>query len=260
MNKETIIVFADRRYHRLYKSLSIEGEKIGVYACQEPMKHLKDCQADLVLIDCGVNTELGFSLLKNLKVSNPHIPVLFVSDISSQEIAVMAFKAGARDYLQKPVNIAELKEAIITLLNLKRGAKEKRSAFIPTMDKKGIELPVTGLPAAVTSKLPASLLHAIKFMEENLSKKIRLADCAQAASMSRYHFCRKFKKYLGMSPIKFLTLVRLNKAKIILTNEDLNITEVAEQVGFNDIGVFSAQFKKYTGLTPTQFRRLAQRK
>lgn len=68
-------------------------------------------------------------------------------------------------------------------------------------------------------------------MEENLSEKLRLLDYARAANMSRYHFCRKFKKYVGMSPLKFLTLLRLNKARIILTNEDLNIYEVAEQVG-----------------------------
>lgn len=160
-----------------------------------------------------------------------YLPVLFDSDISSQELAVRAFRAGARDYLQKPLNIAELKEAIIKLLNLKRGAKEKRSPFIAGINQRRMELPVTELPVALTSKWPDSLLQAIKFMEENLSEKLRLLDYARAANMSRYHFCRKFKKYVGMSPLKFLTLLRMNKARIILTNEDLNIYEVAEQVG-----------------------------
>jgi len=63
-----------------------------------------------------------------------------------------------------------------------------------------------------------------------------------------------------MTPIKFVTLLRINKAKALLAEEDMNITEVSEHVGFSDSSVFYGLFKQLTGLSPREFKKSAHKK
>jgi len=254
MNKESVAIFAEETYHRLYDSLTIKGETIGIYSFEEARGRIRDCEPDLIIIDSGLNYEQGLLLVKQSKHLHSDIPVLFLADAGSDDLAVRAFRAGARDYLPKPVDISELKSIITSLLKLKRSSREKRSPFRkPSSDR-------VNLPFAVSTNLPSDILKAISYIEENFSEKINLADCARAASLSSYQFCRKFKKFTGMTPMKFVTLLRINKAKALLAYEDMNITEVSEHVGFSDSSVFCAQFKKLTGLNPREFKKSAHKK
>jgi YesN/AraC family two-component response regulator len=254
MAKESVIIFADNIHHGISESLSIKGETIGIYSFEQAHAHLQELEADLILIDCGSNHVQGLSLLKKAKRSHPDVPVLFLAAGGSEELAVKAFRAGVRDYLPKPVDISELRSIITSLLKLKRSSREKRSPFRkPSSDR-------VNLSFAVSTNLPSDILKAISYIEENFSEKINLADCARAASLSSYHFCRKFKKFTGMTPMKFVTQLRINKAKALLAYEDMNITEVSEHVGFSDSSVFCAQFKKLTGLNPREFKKSAHKK
>jgi len=253
--KGTVVIFADKRYQRLYDTLTIQGETIGLYPLRGAAAHIKDCQADLVLIDCGLKSQLGLDLLEEFKATHPRIPVLFLTDDDSREVAIKAFRIGARDFLPKPINLTELKDEIISLLRLKRSTREERSPLRTRVAEYKIDFPVN-----LTAKLPAFLLQAIRYMEENLGQKISLEDCARAASLSRYHFCRRFKKYFGMGPMKFLTALRINRAKAILARDDLNISEVAAEVGANDVSTFCTQFKRFTGMSPNKYRQLVRKK
>jgi YesN/AraC family two-component response regulator len=253
--KETIIIYADKRYHRLYHDLEIKGEKIGFYPFRGASDYIKNCPADVVLIDCGLKSEAGLDLLKEFKEVNPHIPVLFLTDDDSREVAVQAFRAGARDFLPKPINLSELKEEIVSLLQLKRSVREKRLPFSPKVGEYKIDLPFN-----LSKKLPAFLLQTIRYMEENLGQKIKLDDCARAAGLSRYHFSRRFKRYLGMAPMKFLKVLRISRAKVLLANDKLNVCEIATKVGANAVSTFCTQFKRFTGMTPKTYRQLARKK
>jgi len=254
MNKESVVIFADKNYHGLYESLTIKGETIGIYYFEEARARLKELEAELILIDCGLNHAQGLLLLEKAKHLHSDVPVLFIATGGSEELAFKAFRTGARDYLPKPVDLAELRSIIKSLLKLKRGSREKRSPFFRKALKDQSNFPFT-----VSTDLPPNILKAIRYIEENFSEKINLTSCAKAASLSPYHFCRKFKKFTGMTPIKFVTQLRINKAKSLLAEEDMNITEVSEHVGFSDSSVFSALFKKMTGLSPREFKKSAQK-
>jgi AraC-like DNA-binding protein len=97
--------------------------------------------------------------------------------------------------------------------------------------------------------------NAIRYIEENLSNVICLDDIAEKANVSKYHFCRLFKKRVGMSPLRFATCMRIEKAKELLKNDDLTISTAAANVGFNDISSFIKQFKRLTGMTPSSYRK-----
>jgi len=73
--------------------------------------------------------------------------------------------------------------------------------------------------------------------------------------MSRFHFCRVFKRHLKQSPISYLIGLRIERARNLLKTTDLSMSEVAALVGFNDISNFSRMFKELNGVSPSRFRR-----
>ncbi len=81
-------------------------------------------------------------------------------------------------------------------------------------------------------------------------------ESANETSMSVLHFCSEFKNHIGVSPIAYLISNRLQKARYLLYDLNLSITEVAYRVGYHDIFQFSKQFKKHFGISPRSFRKL----
>ncbi|MDD6308404.1 MAG: AraC family transcriptional regulator [Clostridia bacterium] len=81
-----------------------------------------------------------------------------------------------------------------------------------------------------------------------------IEEYAHMCHMSKYHFIRIFKEYVGMTPHKYKSKIRMDRAKNLLKNTSMSIHEVGEMVGFTDTAQFSKQFKIYTGKTPNSFR------
>lgn len=96
---------------------------------------------------------------------------------------------------------------------------------------------------------------AVKYIQENYTSTIRLADLAKMLSVSEEHLSRIFKKEIRFGFSEYLTLIRLQKAEHMLKNEPSRaVTEVAYACGFNDSNYFSYKFKKAYGITPSQLR------
>ena len=247
--RNLVLIFADRSDHDFYRGLSFGDQRFKVYPFGKLCNFMKDCQADIILLDCNFEIETGLKSLKYVKAIWPTIPVLFLADISFEEAVLKAFRAGARDFFKKPVNVAELQDTIEGLLTMKRKSKETRSPFITTdVDLKKIARKAIPVQSINFSK-------AIRFIGENVSDVINLDQVAKEANTSRYHFCRLFKKRVGISPMRFLTYMRIEKAKKLLGKADLSISAVASDSGFQDTSSFIKQFKKITGVTPTGYRK-----
>lgn len=95
----------------------------------------------------------------------------------------------------------------------------------------------------------SAILHS--FTEE---PQTSLSDIAAKYGISEEHFCRMFKKYTGFRPFEYNNLIKIQKAKELLSNTDLTISEIAGLVGYESHSYFTMLFKKYMGLTPTQYR------
>lgn len=103
------------------------------------------------------------------------------------------------------------------------------------------------------------LAPVLSFMEENFQHDIKLEDLAEVAGMSVTNFRRLFKNKIGESPIQYLLLLRLAKARELLTTTSLSVTDIAMKAGFNDANYFSRQFTAVTGLPPRVWRTADQK-
>ena len=78
---------------------------------------------------------------------------------------------------------------------------------------------------------------------------------AELAQLSPYHFSRAFKQTFGVPPHQYLTSRRIERAKSLLAQRKLSVTEIGLDVGFSETSSFTSAFRKVTGETPTDYRR-----
>jgi AraC family transcriptional regulator len=97
--------------------------------------------------------------------------------------------------------------------------------------------------------------HAVEFMHENLAQPITLADIAQVADLSAFHFVRMFGAATGEPPRKYLTRLRIEAACRHLEQGATSITDIAYLCGFSSPAHLSAAMRRHTGMSPTQYRR-----
>ena len=109
---------------------------------------------------------------------------------------------------------------------------------------------------ALRGGLPVGRLkRVLEYMNGNLDKKIRLYALAETASMSLYHFARLFRQSMGLSPYQYLLKQRVERAKQLLRDGHLSVSEVGLSLGFDHPNNFARTFRRLTGWNPTQFRR-----
>jgi len=96
---------------------------------------------------------------------------------------------------------------------------------------------------------------ARRFIEENYSAPLSLAEIAQHFFMSPYHFARVFKRTSGISPMAYLARVRMDNAKRLLLDPQRPVKAVAAEVGYDDPHYFCKVFTRHEGVSPTAYRR-----
>lgn len=97
--------------------------------------------------------------------------------------------------------------------------------------------------------------RATAFIEDNYHRGIKISDIAKSVGVDRTYLYKLFKKELGLSPIKYLTNYKLERAAALLEHDGITLFELAVSVGFCDESHFSKAFLKKFGCTPGCYRR-----
>jgi AraC-like DNA-binding protein len=104
----------------------------------------------------------------------------------------------------------------------------------------------------------AAVERAIVTMWERYEEPLTLDDIADTAILSKFYFSRVFRTLTGTSPGRFLSAIRLHKAKNLLLKTSLSVTDISYQVGYNSLGTFTSRFTRSVGLSPGRYRALAR--
>jgi AraC-like DNA-binding protein len=101
---------------------------------------------------------------------------------------------------------------------------------------------------------PLAVRQAKKFAQTRATERITMQDAAHHVHLSPCYFCKMFKRTASMTFTEYLSRVRIEKAKSLLGNASVRITEAASEAGFESIPHFNRVFRKYAGGSPTQYR------
>jgi AraC family transcriptional regulator len=95
----------------------------------------------------------------------------------------------------------------------------------------------------------------VAYVDEHLNECIHISTLAQLVRLSLFHFCRSFKRSFGMTPHRFITRRRIERAKSLLAKRVNSVSEVGAALGFSETSSFTAAFRRATGLTPSSYQR-----
>ena len=101
---------------------------------------------------------------------------------------------------------------------------------------------------------PPVITRAKEYILEHQSEDLSLGQVARAVNTSTFYFCKMFKKVTGINFTDYLSRVRVEKAKNLLLNPNLRVSEIAFEVGFQSLTHFNRVFKKIAGQSPSEFR------
>jgi len=107
---------------------------------------------------------------------------------------------------------------------------------------------------AATPEEPAAVVNAKQFAQSHFNEPFTLDDVAQHVGVSRFYFCKLFKKATGVTFTDYIAQLRMEKAKTLLVDPSLRVTEVAFAAGFGSIPRFNSVFKQHVGMAPTEYR------
>lgn len=109
------------------------------------------------------------------------------------------------------------------------------------------------------SKTLKKIKYSINYIKQNFRRDLSLDEVSDAAGLSRYHFCREFKKATGLTPIEFINRTRCEFAKDLLESKKYTISEISDMSGFMTPAHFSKTFKSIFNLHPSELIRKAKR-
>lgn len=201
-----------------------------------------------ICFDVDYPDHRSLSLLRSTKRRFPAMPIIFLTLQHSESLAVWAFRSGVKDYLVKPVSRTELHRCLRTISHASECRRQQDKRHTST-----VAAPIPPEVPQANPKIDSRLLPAIYFVKQNFHYKIRSEAVADLCKMSPFRFSRSFHETYGLTFQDFVVRYRILEACRLLDNPNVNITDVAYAVGFNDGSYFSRTFRRYVGQSPTDY-------
>ncbi|HQU74247.1 MAG TPA: response regulator, partial [Calditrichia bacterium] len=203
---------------------------------------------DLIISDVKMPGVSGVQLCNHLKQDErtSHIPIILLTAFSSHETKIEGLMEGADVYLTKPFSIVELRVRISNLLQNRQRLKE---TFLRQM------LVEPGRLDSQSQNVNEEFLNrVIETVEKHLSdNKFNAEKLSREIGMSRMQLYRKIRGVTNLTVHEFIRTIRLKKAAQLLQQKRMTITEVAYEVGFNDLTYFARCFRKQYDKSPSEF-------
>lgn len=212
----------------------------------EAFKIAKREVPDIIISDVMMPHMNGFEFSRAIKENEvtSFIPVVLLTARTGDEAHLESLKNQADAYLTKPFNNNILRSKVSQLLRERAKLRERYSQEL-VLRPKDIVLNTADM------KFLERLQHILDHKLEN--PEFSAEDFAMEVGMSRMQLHRKLKSLTGLSATEFMRSERLKMALPMLKNGQLNVSEVAYAVGFNDVSYFSKCFKDQYGATPSEY-------
>ena len=236
----------DELRHLLVQRISTYFQVHEASNGKEGLEKAREVFPDLVLTDFIMPEMNGMEMCEVLKtdINMNHIPIFMMTVLNSTQNKIESIESGITAYMEKPIDYNFLLAKIVSTLTRQKVLREK---FLRQTDIKNAEKFRNKRDADFINNLEKFVLEQVK--EEGLS----VHDLCREVGMSRTALYMKLKNMVDLSPQNFIIHTRLKYARKLLMESDINVKEVAYQVGFSNPKYFSTSFKKLFGQSPTGF-------
>ncbi len=207
---------------------------------------------DLVISDVMMPKMDGFELCEKLKSDERtcHIPVILLTARASEESKIQGLKTGADDYLYKPFNYHELIVRVNNLIEQRKRIQEQLIKQLGLLTKPGSTKP--GI--RIASMDEQFMAKAIGIVEDHMSDPDFSIDTfGKLVGMSRSQLHRKLTALVNLSPTAFVRSLRLSRAASLISRKSGTISEIAFEVGFNNLSYFARSFREQFGVLPSEY-------
>ena len=104
-------------------------------------------------------------------------------------------------------------------------------------------------------RIDTALDEITQVIRRDPSRRWTVTELADRVALSRSQFTRRFLTHTGLSPTRYLINARIDRARQLLTETNMSVTQVAVTLGYTDVAYFSRQYRRHTGRTPGHARR-----
>ncbi len=203
---------------------------------------------ELIISDIMMPGMDGIEFCKTVKTNleTSHIPIILLTAKADQETRIEGFEMGIDDYIEKPFNTHLLLVRIKALL-------ENRDL----LKKRFEELAGHSLPSDGMNQTDQAFIDLVnQALDHHYSDPLfNIEKLSEQVYMSRSTFYRKFSGLTGMGPADYLRKIRLKKATVLLNQQTIPISQIAENIGFQSAAHFRKCFKEEFGVTPGGWRK-----
>ncbi|HEQ71616.1 MAG TPA: response regulator transcription factor [Spirochaetia bacterium] len=221
-----LLVDDDRTFRSEFRDfLEIDYEVMEAGSGEEALDIInKPHIVDLVMLDIRMPGLQGTEVLKKIKQIDPEVSIVMFSGYGEKDVIIESLRGHADDFLEKPLRIPEALNTIKRILT-------------------GKQKDVTGI------------INKIKYaIEKNFHKNISLKETSDIVCLSPKYISRIFKEHVGMGFSDYKLYLKVQKAKALLAETELNINQISDRIGYLNVESFVRIFKKLTGFTPSEYR------
>ena len=247
--ENSILVIEDNDDLRAFLKTRL-GDRYEIHEAENGGKGLSlafDIVPDLIITDIILPVQCGLQITEILKhdIRTSHIPIILLTAKASIQEQIEGIKLQADAFIVKPFNLEYLEVTIKCLLKNRAVLREHYTSELPTETRSNS-----------SNKIDRKFINEFTaIVENNISNEdFSVDDIGKQIGISRVQLYRKVKALIGYNVNDYILTVRLQKAKYLLINEDLTISEVSYKVGFASPAYFSTVFKSKCTMTPSEYK------
>jgi two-component system, response regulator YesN len=207
-------------------------EPQSAYNGQEGLRCMERLRPDIAFVDMNMPLMGGADFLSVASRNHPYCQYIVISGYDDFTYAKAAIRAGVVDYLLKPLDRAELGNAL-------------RKAIMRLPEQ-------AATPAEQTS---AEVIASVcDYINRHYQSDIRVEELAERFYFSKEYLTRLFRVQYGCPIYAYVLKVRMDNARAYLADPNLTIQEIAEKMGYSNANYFGKAFKHRYGITPSEYR------
>ena len=231
ISEKIVIVDDDPRIIKSVKLAFPEYEFIEFQNGEDVLQFLrKPNNINIILLDFMMPKMDGISALSEIKGFMPDVGVILMTGFGTRDVIIDALRNHADDFIEKPIQMPDLKRKILRLLRERLYVQNIRKDKNDQVDR------------------------IKRFIERN-STNVNLDYVANELCLSPKYVSRVFNRNSSVNYRNFKLQVKMDKAKALLTKTQKDVCEIAIELGYQNPESFMRVFKRLTKITPTQYRK-----